>query len=66
MFKMEDEVKDLQRQLNFILANTEELNQGTKDYVKLLSINYILDLHKHLKENDLKTYKKLLKEVTEE
>ena len=66
LFSFEDEVEDLLHQLNFLLENKEELNHETKERIKILSINFIIDLHSYLKENDSKTYNKLLKEVTDE
>ena len=42
------------------------MNHETKERIKILSINFIIDLHSYLKENDSKTYNKLLKEVTDE
>ena len=66
LFSYEDEVEDLLHQLNFLLENKEELNHETKERIKILSINFIIDLHSYLKENDYKTYNKLLKEVTDE
>ena len=66
LFSFEDEVEDLLHQLNFLLENKEELNHETKERIKILSINFIIDLHSYLKENDYKTYNKLLKEVTDE
>lgn len=65
LFKFEDEVEDVLNQLNFLLENKENLSDETKERVKLLSINFIIDLHSYLKENDLKTYNKLFKEVIE-
>lgn len=66
LFSFEDEVEDLLHQLNFLLENKEELNHETKERIKILSINFIIDLHSYLKENDSKNYNKLLKEVTDE
>ena len=66
LFSFEDEVEDLLHQLNFLLENKEELNHETKERIKILSINFIIDLNSYLKENDSKTYNKLLKEVTDE
>ena len=66
LFSFEDEVEDLLHQLNFLLENKEALNHETKERIKILSINFIIDLHSYLKENDSKNYNKLLKEVTDE
>lgn len=66
LFRFEDEVEDLLHQLNFLLANKEDLSDEAKGFIKSLSINFIIDLHSYLKENDIKTYNKLLKEVTDE
>ena len=55
----EDELKDTIRELQFFLDNADKMKQETKDEIRCLVIDFMIELQKYLKENDAKTYNEL-------
>lgn len=60
LFYYENELKDTIDQLNILLENKDEINEETKRNIKKLVINFTIELHGYLKQNDYKTYDKLI------
>lgn len=60
LFYYEDELKDTIGQLNYLLENKDDISQDTKENIKKLVINFTIDLHQYLKQNDYKTYERLI------
>jgi len=60
LFYYEDELKDTIGQLNYLLENKDDISQDTKENIKKLVINFTIDLHQYLKQNDYKTYENLI------
>lgn len=60
LFYYENELKDTIDQLNILLENKDEISEETKNNIKKLVINFTIDLHQYLKQNDYKTYDKII------
>ena len=61
----EEELKDCRNQLDYLIANTKELKKEDREHIKGLIINLMIDVHKYLKNNDLKFYIKLLEDIAD-
>jgi len=55
----EDELKDTIRELQFFLDNADKMKQETKDEIRCLVIDFMIELQKYLKENDIEIYNEL-------
>lgn len=55
----EDELKDTIKELQFFLNNADKMNQETKDEIRCLVIDFMIELQKYLKENDIEIYNAL-------
>lgn len=60
LFYYENELKDTIDQLTILLENKDEISEETKNNIKKLVINFTIDLHQYLKQNDYKTYDKII------
>ena len=60
LFYYENELKDTIDQLTILLENKDEISEETQNNIKKLVINFTIDLHQYLKQNDYKTYDKII------
>ena len=56
----EDEIADLKNQVEFLLNNANKLNDKDKNDIRHMAIDFMIDLHQHLKKNDYDFYEKLI------
>ena len=60
LFYFEDEIDDMINQMQFLLDNEKELKKEDKEHIKGMAIQFMIDLHKYLKENDYDAYEKMI------
>ena len=56
----EDEIADLKNQIEFLLNNADELKGDDKKKIRHMAIDFMIDLHQYLKQNDYDAYEKLI------